>query len=531
MNFACRVVIPKHVEVKRSRVLPDFFPDFNVWCCPSSCQNVIISFSKVDQFGERVIQASVEPNDQLKVNVGVKVDFAIGSVLNLFQHKPVATEHSQRGPCVIRGDVELIAAADLHGKKMSLEIVVEGGDFRAGMVVDVSNPSGVCQVSVKKLKVLSQTGFARDAPSQPIIPVDHGPATALTVNASQKPLGAVFKDFRASLTQEAILVQPVLNITQTGDSVTQVVAERRQACAAAGVQQVEVPIEVIVVPPHDLLVQVHRLELAIDVVLVSVLGSVGEGPYFNLSLGDPAHVIILDGNPVHERPEYLILDLLDAAMSIKVLRVSHYGCGDDLVDVIVYNPKFPKLLNFARNVVKLVKVNGQGGLIDDTLHAGHSEAVVVAVVESCVYHPIFTEAENLPVNQGANLPVSNGANKAITLQVHCFQDSRCLIIGKADSRAVVENFREPGLPSVLEEDPPAGPQESRLQEQPFLVVVRDDGGVALWGVVYVAVIADGPDGLHGVASHAGHGDGRQAVPHVVFEDVLPLAMEQEHHGL
>lgn len=45
------------------------------------------------------------------------------------------------------------------------------------------------------------------------------------------------------------------------------------------------------------------------------------------------------------------------------------------------------------------------------------------------------------------------------------------------------------------------------------------------------VVADGADGLHGVASHAGHGDGRELVPHVVFKDVLPLAMEQKHHGL
>ena len=87
------------------------------------------------------------------------------------------------------------------------------------------------------------------------------------------------------------------------------------------------------------------------------------------------------------------------------------------------------------------------------------------------------------------------------------------------------------MPSVLEQDPAAGPQESCLQKQPFLVVVRDDGGVAFRGVVYVAVVADGADGLHSVACHAGHGDGRQPVPHVIFEDVLPLAMEQKDHGL
>ena len=70
-----------------------------------------------------------------------------------------------------------------------------------------------------------------------------------------------------------------------------------------------------------------------------------------------------------------------------------------------------------------------------------------------------------------------------------------------------------------------------MQKQPFLVVVGDDRGIAFWGIVDVAVVANGPDGLHGVASHTGHGDGGQAVPHVVFEDVLPLAMEQKNHGL
>lgn len=70
-----------------------------------------------------------------------------------------------------------------------------------------------------------------------------------------------------------------------------------------------------------------------------------------------------------------------------------------------------------------------------------------------------------------------------------------------------------------------------MQKQPLLVVVSDDRGIAFRGVVYVPVVANGPDGLHGVASHAGHGDGGQPVPHIVLENVLPLAVKQKNHGL
>ena len=199
----------------------------------------------------------------------------------------------------------------------------------------------------------------------------------------------------------------------------------------------EVAIQVVVVTPHDLLIQVDRLELSIDVILVSVLGGVGEGPYFNLSLGYPTHVVILNCNPVHERPEYLVLNLLDAAVGIKVLRVSHDSCGNDLVNIVVDDAKFSKLLHFARNVVELIEVDGQGGLIDDTLHAGHPKTVVIAVVESRVHHPVFAEAEDLPVDQGADLPVPNGANETIALEVYRLEDSRCLIVGETDPCAVV----------------------------------------------------------------------------------------------
>lgn len=83
-------------------------------------------------------------------------------------------------------------------------------------------------------------------------------------------------------------------------------------------------------PPHHLLVEEHRLQLPVHVVLVPVLGGVGERPDLDLPLGDSAHVVVLNGDPVHEGPEDLVLNLFDAAVLVEVLGVGHDGRGDDL---------------------------------------------------------------------------------------------------------------------------------------------------------------------------------------------------------
>lgn len=142
--------------------------------------------------------------------------------------------------------------------------------------------------------------------------------------------GVVLKDLGPSLAQEAILVQPVLDVSHPGDPVAQVEAEWRQPPAVERVEQVQVPVQVVTVPPHHLLVEVDRLELSVHIVLVAVLGGVGEGADLDLPLGDPAHVVVLDGDPVHERAEDLVLDLLDAAVLVEVFGVGHDGRGDDL---------------------------------------------------------------------------------------------------------------------------------------------------------------------------------------------------------
>lgn len=83
-------------------------------------------------------------------------------------------------------------------------------------------------------------------------------------------------------------------------------------------------------PPHHLLIERDGLQLSIHVVLVAVLGRVGERSNLDLSLGDSAHVVVLNGDPVHQRAEDLVLDLLDAAVLVEVFGVGHHCSRDDL---------------------------------------------------------------------------------------------------------------------------------------------------------------------------------------------------------
>lgn len=83
-------------------------------------------------------------------------------------------------------------------------------------------------------------------------------------------------------------------------------------------------------PPHHFLIEGDCLQLSVHVVLISIFSSVCERSDLDLALGDSAHVVVLNGDPVHQRPEDLVLDLLDAAVLVEVLGVCHHCCGDDL---------------------------------------------------------------------------------------------------------------------------------------------------------------------------------------------------------
>lgn len=113
-----------------------------------------------------------------------------------------------------------------------------------------------------------------------------------------------------------------------------------------------------------------------------------------------------------------------------------------LIDVIVDDSKLPKLLHLPRYVIKLVKVDRKGRLVDHSLHAGDPEAVVVGVVKTRVHHSVLTEAEDLPVDQRANLAVSNGADEPFALQIDGLEHARQLVIREADPRRVVKDLRQ-----------------------------------------------------------------------------------------
>lgn len=87
---------------------------------------------------------------------------------------------------------------------------------------------------------------------------------------------------------------------------------------------------VVILPPHHLLIEGDRLQLSINVILVAIFGCVGERSDLDLAFGDSAHVVVLNGDPVHQRPEDLVLDLLDAAVLVEVFGVGHHCSGDDL---------------------------------------------------------------------------------------------------------------------------------------------------------------------------------------------------------
>lgn len=86
----------------------------------------------------------------------------------------------------------------------------------------------------------------------------------------------------------------------------------------------------MILPPHHLLIEGNRLQLSINIVLITIFGCVRERSNLDLPLGDSAHVVVLNGDPVHQRPEDLVLDLLDAAMLVEVFGVGHHCSGDDL---------------------------------------------------------------------------------------------------------------------------------------------------------------------------------------------------------
>lgn len=115
--------------------------------------------------------------------------------------------------------------------------------------------------------------------------------------------------------------------------------------------------------------------------------------------------------------------------------------------------------------------------------------------------------------------------------MYCFNNPRRFLVGERDLRGVVQDLGEPRLFGVLVEDPAARAGVQGLQQPPVPAEVLDEGGAAVGRGVDVAVVAHGQRGLQGMAHHAGHRHRLQRLRLVVLEDVAPLAVQQEHHGL
>lgn len=70
-----------------------------------------------------------------------------------------------------------------------------------------------------------------------------------------------------------------------------------------------------------------------------------------------------------------------------------------------------------------------------------------------------------------------------------------------------------------------------MKELPFFIVVHYNRSITFRGVVYIPVVANGANSLHGMTSNAGHGDSRKPIQQIIFKDILPLAMKQKNHRL
>lgn len=92
-------------------------------------------------------------------------------------------------------------------------------------------------------------------------------------------------------------------------------------------------------------IHLDTAELSVPIIIISVLSGVGVGPNFELSFHHPAHAVVLHGHPIHEGTEDLILDLLDATVSVEMLTQCHHSGGDDLVDVVVNDTKLSKVFH------------------------------------------------------------------------------------------------------------------------------------------------------------------------------------------
>uniref|UniRef100_A0A7N9APE2 SH2 domain containing 1A duplicate b n=1 Tax=Mastacembelus armatus TaxID=205130 RepID=A0A7N9APE2_9TELE len=91
---------------------------------------------------------------------------------------------------------------------------------------------------------------------------------------------------------------------------------------------------------------------------------------------------------------------------------------------------------------------------------------------------------------------------------------------------LIAAFQKPGQDDTTPGSQVLSPHKPRIKG-----VVLHEGGLAVRRGVYVPVVTNGQHRLQGVLHHAGHCHGNQSVCLVVFKDVAPLAMQEQHNGL
>lgn len=108
----------------------------------------------------------------------------------------------------------------------------------------------IVEIGVEELKVLSQAVPGGHPASQTVIVIHHAPSSgASIVSPQQLAFGVIVENVGATLAEEAILIHAILDVSQASDAISEVVSEGQDAGAVAGVEQMEVTIQVVAVAP------------------------------------------------------------------------------------------------------------------------------------------------------------------------------------------------------------------------------------------------------------------------------------------
>lgn len=152
----------------------------------------------------------METDDKLEVRVGVLIHLSIGGVEDLFDQSALAGENCPGTANAVAGHIVLLSAAQLHGDEVALEVVIQRSDQIAAVVVQVADPGGVRQVSIKELQLFALAGLGGHPSAQPIIAVPNRVLSHAVEDAGQQAVGVIVEEVIRSLAEKAIIIYAVL---------------------------------------------------------------------------------------------------------------------------------------------------------------------------------------------------------------------------------------------------------------------------------------------------------------------------------